>query len=76
MSITKPPYPAQFRQQMVELVQVGRSASELTREFWPSRHQYPDPGAQGCGPRTNRSATPHCILVVIAHWVPQGVSRP
>ena len=35
MSITKPPYPAQFRQQMVELVQAGRSASELSREFGP-----------------------------------------
>ena len=35
MSITKPPYPAQFRQQMVELVQAGRSASELSHEFGP-----------------------------------------
>lgn len=35
MSITKPPYPAEFRQQMVELVQTGRSASELAREFGP-----------------------------------------
>jgi len=31
----KPPYPAQFRQQMVELVQAGRSASDLSREFGP-----------------------------------------
>lgn len=29
----KPPYPAQFRQQMVELVQAGRKPSELTKEF-------------------------------------------
>ena len=35
MSKTKPPYPAQFRQQMVELVRAGRSASELSREFGP-----------------------------------------
>jgi hypothetical protein len=28
MSNIKPPYPAQVRQQMVELVQAGRSASE------------------------------------------------
>ena len=35
MPITKPPYPAQFRQQMVELVQAGRTASELAREFGP-----------------------------------------
>jgi transposase len=35
MSHAKAPYPAQFRQQMVELVQAGRSASELSREFGP-----------------------------------------
>ena len=35
MSNIKPPYSAQFRQQMVELAQAGRSASELSREFGP-----------------------------------------
>ena len=30
------PYPAEFRQQMVELVRVGRSPEELSREFEPS----------------------------------------
>ena len=35
MPATKPPYSAQFRQQMVELVHAGRSASELSREFGP-----------------------------------------
>ena len=29
----KPPYPAQFRQQMVELVQAGRKPSEWAKEF-------------------------------------------
>ena len=29
----KPPYPAQFREQMVELVQAGRNPNELAREF-------------------------------------------
>ena len=29
----KPPYPAAFRQQMVELVRAGRGISELAREF-------------------------------------------
>lgn len=33
MPIPKPPYPAQFRQQMVELVQAGRTPSQLAREF-------------------------------------------
>ena len=29
----KPPYPAQFRQQMVELVHAGRKPAELAKEF-------------------------------------------
>ena len=33
MPVPKPPYPAQFRQQMVELVQAGRKPSELANEF-------------------------------------------
>lgn len=33
MPKTKPPYPAEFRRQMVELVQAGRSPAELAREF-------------------------------------------
>ena len=31
--IPKPPYPAQFRQQMIDLVATGRRPSELAREF-------------------------------------------
>ena len=33
MPIPKPPYPAAFRQQMVELVRAGRGISDLAREF-------------------------------------------
>lgn len=33
MPTPKPPYPAAFRQQMVELVRAGRSVSDLAREF-------------------------------------------
>lgn len=33
MPRTRPPYPAEFRQQMIELVQVGRTPAELAREF-------------------------------------------
>jgi transposase-like protein len=33
MPIPKPPYPAEFRQQMVELVQAGRTPAQLAREF-------------------------------------------
>ena len=36
MSKTRPPYPAAFRQQMVELVRSGRTPGELAREFEPS----------------------------------------
>lgn len=36
MAKTRPPYPAEFRQQMVALVRSGRTPSELAREFEPS----------------------------------------
>ena len=33
MGKTRPPYPAEFRQQMIELVEAGRTPAELAREF-------------------------------------------
>ena len=33
MPKTKPPYPAEFRQQMVELMRAGRTPAELAKEF-------------------------------------------
>lgn len=33
MPATKPPYPAEFRQQIIELVSTGRLPAELAREF-------------------------------------------
>ena len=33
MPRSRPPYPAEFRRQMVELVQSGRAPGELSREF-------------------------------------------
>ena len=36
MSKIRPPYAAEFRQQMIELVRAGRSPEELGREFEPS----------------------------------------
>lgn len=33
MPTPKPPYPAEFRRQMVELVQAGRTPTQLAREF-------------------------------------------
>ena len=36
MPQTRPPYPREFRQQMVELVRAGRTPGELAKEFEPS----------------------------------------
>ncbi len=36
MPKTRPPYPPEFRRQMVELVRAGRGPEELAREFEPS----------------------------------------
>lgn len=33
MAKTRPPYPAEFRRQMIELVRAGRTPAELAREF-------------------------------------------
>jgi transposase len=33
MPKTRPPYPAEFRQQMLELVAAGRTPAQLSREF-------------------------------------------
>ena len=36
MPKTRPPYPPEFRRQMVELVRSGRTPGELAREFEPT----------------------------------------
>jgi transposase len=36
MPRSRPPYPAEFRRQMVELVRAGRTPEELAKEFEPS----------------------------------------
>ena len=36
MSKKRPPYPPEFRRQMIELVRAGRSPEELSKEFEPS----------------------------------------
>ena len=36
MPRTRPPYPPEFRRQMVELVRAGRTPEELAQEFEPS----------------------------------------
>ena len=36
MSEKRPPYPPEFRRQMIEMVRAGRSPEELAEEFEPS----------------------------------------
>ncbi len=36
MPPTRPPYPPEFKKQMVELVRAGRTPGELAKEFEPS----------------------------------------
>jgi transposase len=36
MPKTRPPYPAEFRRQMIDLVRAGRDPTDLAREFEPS----------------------------------------
>ena len=36
MGRTRPPYPPEFRHQLVGLVRVGRTPEEFSREFEPS----------------------------------------
>ncbi len=40
MPKTRPPYPAEFRRQMVELVAAGRTPAELSREVWLLRAEH------------------------------------
>jgi len=36
MPNSRPPYPAEFRQQIIELAQAGRSPADPSREFGPT----------------------------------------
>ncbi len=36
MPKSKPPYPAEFRQQIIELARAGRTPAQLAREFGPT----------------------------------------
>lgn len=36
MPKSRPPYPAEFRQQIIELARAGRTPAELSREFGPT----------------------------------------
>ena len=61
MSNSRPPYPPEFRQQMVDLVRAGRTPEELSREFEPTaqsiwnwvRQAERDRGVRMDGPTTD-----------------------
>ena len=42
MPTSKPPYPAEFREQIVELAQAGRGLKQLSREFGVSANSIRD----------------------------------
>lgn len=47
MPKTHPPYPVEFRQQIIELVRAGRTPAELSREFQVTAQTYPELGGSG-----------------------------
>lgn len=60
MPKTRPPYSAEFRQQMVQLVAAGRTPEELSREFEPSAptiRQWAVQAARDAGERTDGPTT-------------------
>jgi len=57
---TKLPYPLEFRQQMVQLVRIGRSPEELAQEFERSAQAIRNwvvQGARDAGERTHGATT-------------------
>ena len=62
MPKTRPPYPPEFREQMVELVRAGRNPAELAREFQCSvqtiRNWVGQAAADAVKPRAGREVLP------------------
>ena len=52
MPRTHPPYPPEYRQQIVELVRAGRWPEELAREFGPRLAKEPSMGEVEQMPKT------------------------
>ncbi len=55
MPKTRPPYPLEFRRQLIELARAGRSPEELAREFEPSAQTIRNWVAQGDRDEGHRS---------------------
>lgn len=62
MPKTRPPYPPEFREQMVELVRAGRNPAELAREFQCSvqtiRNWVGQAATDAVKPRSSREILP------------------
>jgi transposase len=58
MGKSRRPYSSEFRQQMVELVQSGRTPEELSREFEPSAESIRNWVRQSGGPGSAPEALP------------------
>ncbi len=54
----RPPYPAEFRREMVELVRAGRDPTDLAREFEPSAQAIRTWGAEADQQEGRREAKP------------------
>ena len=85
MPNSKPPYPAQFREQMVELARAGRGLKQLSREFGVSANairiwiQRADSDAPPAMPRGGDqapfSAAERHELVELRRRLKQGITR-
>ena len=81
MPNSKPPYPAQFREQMVELARAGRGLKQLSREFgvsanairmWMQRaHGDAPPAIPPAGEQTPLSAAERQELVELRRRLKQ-----
>ena len=57
MPKSRPPYPSEFRQQIVELVQAGKTPAELSREFRVSAQTITNWVGQAAADARKKSAT-------------------
>ena len=62
MPKTRPPYPAEFRRQMIELVRAGRDPADLAREFEPSAQAIRNWVAEADRQEGRREAAPPAAL--------------
>jgi transposase len=57
MPNARPPYPAEFRRNIIDLVRAGRNPKELSRQFEPSAQSIRNWGVED---DANRGSEPSC----------------